>query len=114
MRKKSTYLYFLALVTILVAAAFALNITVIKSAVHTLFSMISNPWVCAAGAISAFIFTGNKYYWLVNIAVALIVSLLIQFFVINGGFATYTILIRALAFLSIVYLLNLIRVLIAK
>lgn len=114
MRKKSAYLYFLAVAAILIAAAFVLNISFIKSAVHSVLHMVSSPWVCAAAAVSAFIFTGNKHYWLVNIAVALIVAVLIQFFIIGGSFVPYTILMRALAFLCIVYVLNLVRVLFTR
>lgn len=114
MRKKSTYLYFLAVAAIIIAAAFVLNISVIKSAVRSVLTMIANPWVCTAGAVSAFIFTGSKYYWLINIAAALIVSLIIQFLVLNAAFAPYAVLMRALAFLGIVYILNLIRILFTK
>lgn len=114
MRKKSTYLYFLAAIIILIAAAFALNISVIKTLTHSVLTMAASPWVCAVAAISAFIFTGNKHYWLINAATAVIAAIAIQFFIIDGNLVFMTILARALAFLTIVYLLNLLKILIVK
>lgn len=114
MRKKSTYLYFMAAIVILIAAAFALNISIIKSTVHSIFTMTMSPWVCATAAISAFIFTGNKHYWLISAATAVIAAIAIQFFIIGGSLVFMTILARALAFLAIVYILNLIKILIVK
>lgn len=114
MRKKSTYLYFLAVIAIIVAVGYIMNISVIKSITNSVISALSNPWIYAGGAVSAFIFTGNKYYWLINIVAGLVVALAIQFFVVGGSIVLFTIFIRTLAFLCIVYLLNLIRILVTK
>lgn len=114
MRKKSSYLYFLATIIILIAAAFALNISVIKTLTHSVLTMATSPWVCAVAAISAFIFTGNKHYWLINTAAAVIAAIAIQFFIIGGSLVLMIILARVLAFLAIVYILNLLKILIVK
>ena len=63
---------------------------------------------------SAFIFMGNGRYWLINLACALIASLIIQYFVIGHGAGIYTILYRAAAFLIVVYFLNLLKIILAK
>ena len=63
---------------------------------------------------SCFIFMGNGRYWLINLACALIASLIIQYFVIGHGAGIYTILYRAAAFLIVVYFLNLLKIILAK
>lgn len=57
---------------------------------------------------------GNGRYWLINLACALIASLIIQYFVIGHGAGIYTILYRAAAFLIVVYFLNLLKIILAK
>lgn len=114
MRKKSTYLYSLALIVILIASGFALNIHFFKNATISILNMITNPWVCATAAVCAFIFTNHKHYWLINIGCAVITSLIIQFVVLKGGADFYTIALRSLAFLSVVYILNLIKIILTK
>lgn len=114
MRKKSTYLYFLAIIIAIIAVGFVMNVGEIKAVTHSVFAMAINPWVCATAAISAFIFTGNKNYWLFNTGCALITSIIIQFLIIGSGAGLYIIAVRALAFLTIVYLLNLIKIIFAK
>lgn len=114
MRKKSTYLYFLALIVILIAAAYALNIHFIKSAAHGIIRSAANPWICASAAVCAFIFMGNKHYWLINIGCALIAALIIELLVKGHHFGIYPLTISMLAFLSVVYLLNLIKVIFTK
>lgn len=114
MRKKSTYLYFLALIVILVAAAYALNIHFIKSAAHGIIHSAANPWIFASAAVCAFIFMGSKRYWLINIGCALIAALVIELLIKGHHLGLYSLTICALAFLSVVYLLNLIKVVFTK
>lgn len=114
MRKKSTYLYFLALVVILIASAYALNIHFIKSATHSIMHAVANPWICVSAAASAFIFIGNKRYWLVNIGCAVIVAVILDLVVKGHHLSAYSLSISVLAFLSVVYILNLIKILISK
>lgn len=114
MRKKSTYLYFLVAIVILIAIAFAINISFIKSFTHSVLFAISNPWVCTSAIICAFILMGNKRYWILNISAAVLISIFIQLIIIGGGVGLYIIGVRAVAFLSVVYLLNLIKILLNK
>lgn len=114
MRKKSTYLYVLAAVAIIIAAGFIMNIALIKSAALSVFNMLPNPWVFGPAAVCAFIFMGSGRYWLINIGCALITALAVQYLVIGGGAGVYTIAYRTLAFLSVVYVLNLGKLLITK
>ena len=111
MSKKQTYLYILAAGIILILAGFFMHISLITSAYHTIGKMVTNPLVFGPAAVCAFIFMGNGRYWLINLACALIASLIIQYFVIAG---IYTILYRAAAFLIVVYFLNLLKIILAK
>ena len=106
MSKKQTYLYILAAGIILILAGFFMH--------HTIGKMVANPLVFGPAAVCAFIFMGNGRYWLINLACALIASLIIQYFVIGHGAGIYTILYRAAAFLIVVYFLNLLKIILAK
>ena len=114
MSKKQTYLYILAAGIILILAGFFIHISLITSAYHTIGKMVANPLVFGPAAVCAFIFMGNGRYWLINLACALIASLIIQYFVIGHGAGIYTILYRAAAFLIVVYCLNLLKIILAK
>ena len=105
MSKKQTYLYILAAGIILILAGFFMHISLITSAYHTIGKMVSNPLVFGPAA---------GRYWLINLACALIASLIIQYFVIGHGAGIYTILYRAAAFLIVVYFLNLLKIILAK
>lgn len=93
---------------------FFMHISLITSAYHTIGKMVANPLVFGPAAVCAFIFMGNGRYWLINLACALIASLIIQYFVIGHGAGIYTILYRAAAFLIVVYFLNLLKTILAK
>ena len=114
MSKKQTYLYIFAAGIILILAGFFMHISLITSAYHTIGKMVANPLVFGPAAVCAFIFMGNGRYWLINLACALIASLIIQYFVIGHGAGIYTILYRAAAFLIVVYFLNLLKIILAK
>lgn len=114
MSKKQTYLYILAAGIILILAGFFMHIHVITSAYHVTSKMVANPLVFGPAAVCAFIFMGNSRYWLINLCCALVASLVIQYFIIKHGAGIYTILYRALAFLVVVYFLNLLKVILTK
>ena len=111
---KQSYLYILALGIIVIAAGFLMPVPAITAAYHTTSKMVVNPLVFGPAAICAFIFMGNSRYWLINAACALIASLAFQYLVVGHGAGLATILYRALAFLVVVYFLNLLKVIVAK
>ena len=112
--KKQHYLYVLAAIIITIAVGYMMHIHFIKSISHQTAHMMFSAYVCIPAAVCAFIFLNNKHYWLLNIAAALITALVIQYGIIGGGAGVITILSRALAFLAIVYLLNLVTVILNK
>lgn len=114
MSKTKSYLYILAALVIIMVVGYVLNISLIKSACSTVLANAGNPWISVSAAVCAFIFYGNKNYWLVMAACALTVSLPYQFILVSHHAVLLTILLRALTFLIIVYLMNLLKLLINK
>ncbi|MCX4348225.1 MAG: hypothetical protein OSJ76_00385 [Alphaproteobacteria bacterium] len=114
MSKKQTYFYILAAGIITIAAGYLMPVPAITGAFRTISKMVANPLVFGPAAVCAFIFMGNSRYWLINLACALIASLAVQYFIIGHGAGIYTILYRALAFLVVVYFLNLLKVILNK
>lgn len=114
MSKKQTYLYILAAGIILILAGYFMPIPFIRSATKTTSHLMTNPLVFGPAAVCAFIFMGNSRYWFINLACAVIASLVIQYFVIGHGAGLHIIGFRVLAFLVIVYFLNLLKVILNK
>lgn len=114
MRKKSTYLVLLAIIAIVVAFAYILNIVMIKNIVSGVVTNIQSPWILALGAAAAFILTDNKYYWFMNIACGVLAAVILQIFVYGGMVTFWIVLYKTLAFLAVVYILNLAKILIAR
>ncbi len=114
MRKKSTYLVLLAVVAIVVAMAYILNIVMIKNIVSGVMTNIQSPWILALGAAAAFILTDNKYYWFMNIACGILAAVILQIFVYGGMVTFWVVLYKTLAFLVVVYILNLAKILITR
>lgn len=114
MRKKSTYLVLLAIIAIMVAFAYILNIVIIKNIVSGVVSNIQSTWILALGAAAAFILTENKYYWFMNIACGVLVAVILQIFVYGGMVTFWLVLYKTLAFLTVVYILNLAKILITR
>lgn len=112
--KKKTALYILAAAICIILAAFIFNIPTIKSACIATFGIMKSPYVIGAAAACAFIFISSKNYWLIITACAVVTSLIIQYGIIGSGAGLYTILYRALAFITIVYLLNLVKAILNK
>ena len=114
MSKKQTYLFILAMGLILIFIGQFMHISYLNRVTNNTWTWMQSPYVFAPAAICAFIFMNNSKYWLINTAAALVASLVIQYLIVQGGGSLYIILIRAFAFLVIVYLLNLIKVILDK
>ncbi len=114
MRSKSAYLWLLAIMAILIILSFAFNIVMIKDIFFGTIKNLGNTWILALSAASAFVFTGNRYYWLINIACAVIVAVVLNIFVLGAAVTLISVLYKSLAFLLVVYALNLVKLLITK
>ena len=114
MSKKQTYLFILAMGLILIFIGQFMHISYINKVTHNTWVWMQSPYIFAPAAVCAFVFMNNGKYWLINLAVAIIASLAIQFLVLKGGWSLYIILIRAFAFIVVVYLMNLVKVILDK
>ena len=106
--KKNTALYILAVIICLFLAAFVFHVPALRHLFHNLYGMLQSPYICA------FLFINTKNYWLIIAGCGIAAALIIQFAVIGHGAGLYTIAVRALAFVTVVYLLNLVKVIFAK
>lgn len=114
MSKKQSYLFLFAMGLLLILVGHFMHISHLNHFVNRTWNWMQNPYIVVPAAVCAFIFINNKRYWMINTCVAVIASLVIQYFVVKGSFVIETILIRAFAFLVIIYLLNLIKIILDK
>lgn len=112
--KKKTALYILASIICLIFVAFVFNIPIVKNLANNLFMMLKTPYILISAAVCAFIFIGTKKYWLIIAGCAIIASIIIQFVVIGGYGSIYLVAVRALAFITVVYILNLVKAIFTK
>jgi len=114
MSKRQTYLFILAMGLLLILIGQFMRISFINRLVANTLVWIENPMIFGSAAVCAFVFMNNSKYWMINSGIALAVSLIVQYFVIESIGNVYGILVRAFAFLVVVYLLNLIKVVLDK
>lgn len=114
MSKRQTYLFLFAMGLLLIFIGQFMHITSINRVVNSTWTWLQNPFVFGPAAVCAFIFMNNGKYWMINTGVALVVSLIIQYLIVKSGGTLYIILVRAFAFLVVIYLLNLIKVILDK
>lgn len=114
MSKRQTYLFILAMGLILILIGQFMHISYINSVVKNTIRWVESPYIFAPAAVCAFVFMNNGKYWMINIGAALIMSLIIQFVIVKSGGSLYIFLIRSFAFIVVVYLLNLIKVILDK
>lgn len=112
--RKNTALYILAIIICLALAAFVFHIPALKHLFHSLYAMLQSPYILVSGAVCAFLFINTKNYWLIIAGCGILASLIIQFAIIGHGAGLYTLAVRALAFITVVYLLNLVKVIFTK
>ena len=114
MSKRQTYLFILAMGLLLILIGKFMYISYINRLVTNTVVWLENPLVFGPAAVCAFVFMNNSKYWMINTGVAVATSLIIQYFVVESSGNIYTILVRAFAFLVVIYILNLIKVILDK
>ena len=67
-----------------------------------------------SAAVCAFIFLGNKNYWLIMLGCAIAAAFIIQFVIVGHGAEALVIAARATTFLAIVFLMNFVKLLVNK
>lgn len=114
MGKLRTYLYTIAIAAVVIAAAFIVPIAPLKAFCLSCLGFAQQNLMIGAAAICAFIFLGNRNYWLIMGGCAIVTALVIQFGIIGHNAAVLTWAARIVAFMAIVYLMNFVRVLINR
>ena len=94
MSKIKIYLLILAVAIVAVALGYMMHIKPIQS-------------LCAASL--TFLFYGVKNYWLIIIGCAIVTAVVMQFVIVGHGTTIFLFTSRALAFLVVVYLMNLVK-----
>lgn len=110
MSTMKSYLYIIAAAVIVIAAAFVVPIAPVKSFCLTCFGFMQQNVLIGAAAICAFIFLGNNHYWFIIAGCAIITALIIQFAIVGHNAAIITWVARVTAFMTIVFLMNFVRV----
>ena len=114
MNKTKTYFTILIASVAVAAAGYVMNIGQIKSFVSLCLSYAGNNILATSAAVCTFIFLGSKNYWFVLLGCAVAAALLLQFMTGGHGAGITAALARVTTFLSIAFLMNLIKLVINK
>lgn len=117
MSKTRYYFWILAIVIITVLAGYILNIAEIKQISRATLANAVHTWILIPAVISAFLFGNFRHYWLTILIIGLIDAVCIHLFLNNGtaaGILTTTTAIRVFAFIAVVYVMNLLKLLISR
>ncbi len=114
MKKSNTYFLILAIALIIIAVGYLLNIPFIKSVCAATLNHAQKQTLSVSAAVCAFLFYGSKNYWLAIIISGLAASLVVKFLIIGGSAGVFTIATMMLAFIAIVYFMNLVKIIINK
>ncbi len=114
MNKTKTYFAILIIAVAIIAIAYVFNIGQIKSFVSMCLNYAGNNILTTTAAICTFIFIGNKNYWLILLGCALIISLIVQVVISGHGAGVINTLAQMTTFMSIAFLMNLIKLIINK
>ena len=114
MSKTKTYVSILIAAIVIIAIGFIMNINVIKSFVMMCFNFAGNNIQSVTAAVCAFIFLGNKNYWLIMLGCAIVTALVVQVVVMGQSAGLLVLAARTVTFLAIVFLMNFVKLLINK
>ena len=114
MSKTKSYFTIIIAAIITIAIGFIFEIGTITSFTYKCLHYAKENILSVSAAICAFIFLGNKNYWLIIAACAIIAALIIQFVIIGGSAGLISLAARAVTFMAIVFLMNFVKLLINK
>lgn len=114
MSKTKTYLYVMALALVVIACGYIMNITAIKSFCALCLKYLAQNTTSITAAVCAFIFLGNKNYWLIIAGCAIITALVIQFAIVGGNASITVWAARIVSFIAVVFVMNFVRLLVNK
>ncbi|MDR1694316.1 MAG: hypothetical protein LBR70_03890 [Lactobacillaceae bacterium] len=114
MKKRRNYMYALIAVLAVFLVGVIFNIRSIREFYLAALAHATAIEVIVSAAIVGFVFLGNRYYWIIVVGCALVISIIIQLFLVGNGFITSLIMARACAFIGIVYIMNFVKLFINK
>lgn len=114
MSKTKSYFTILIAALVVIAIGFIMNINMIKSFVVMCFNFAGNNIQSITAAVCAFIFLGNKNYWLIMLGCAIITALVVQIVVMGQSAGILILAARTVTFMAIVFLMNFAKLLINK
>lgn len=114
MTKTQTYFIILAIAIITVGLGYFLHIKTIIGLCSACLTYMKNPILPVTAAACAFIFYGSKNYWLIMAGCAVITAMTMQFIIVGQGTTVFLLASRTLAFLTVVYLMNLVKLIINR
>lgn len=115
MSRKQSYLTVLAVAICVILAGVLIPIQHVNILTQSVFAAMKDPKIWGTAIVCSFIFMGSNKYWLWIIACGAATALIIQFYFSKKSGISYDILlIRTLAFATVVYLLNLVKLLLNR
>ena len=114
MSKTKSYFTILAATAIIIAAGYIMNIAAVKSFTAQCFAFAGQNILSVSAAVCAFVFLGNKNYWLIMFGCAVAAAVVIQFVIVGHGAGIITLAARAVTFLAVVFLMNFVKLLINR
>lgn len=109
MTRKKTYFAILLAAMSIILVVMLMRIKPYDGYIVSIKDMLLDCKVFISALVLAFAFSKQKYYWLIMLACAFIVAFGIQFLFLKAKFALLSIVLRAVAFLIIVYAVDYIR-----
>ncbi len=114
MSKTKIYFTILAAIVIVVAIGYIMNINAITYFFNLCLGFAGQNILSVSAAVCAFVFLGNKNYWLIMFGCAVVASLLIQVVIVGQNAGIVVLAARTATFLAIVFLMNFVKLLINK
>lgn len=114
MGKIKSYLYVIAVISIVVISGYFMNIGEINTFFNMCLRFVQQNMLSVTAAVCAFVFLGNKNYWLIIAGCAVITAAIIHFFVIGHNVSGLAWCARIVSFVAIVFLMNFAKLLINK
>lgn len=111
MSRKKLYFTILIAALIVIAAGILLNIKPIAVTIGLMKGMIDEWQIWASAVVCAFIFSRYKHYWLIMLVCAFVTAMVIQVFFFTPLISVdfYTVCVRALLFICIVFGIDYLR-----
>lgn len=108
MSRKQVYLTILGVIICVILAGIYMQIQAINTLAENTFILMQDPKISITAIFCSFIFMGNRNYWALIPIIGLATAYAIEYYTLKDV-TLITVAYRAFAFVSVVYLLNLVK-----